>query len=111
MNEAPGFIYIFTEATPDEIEALRSKKATPTFYKVGMAGWGSSKPSASIEPLAKVYAKRRIHRLSRIKVELHRQVHDIVGLRDTTSQEDADEAQGKNIMVDGDITAKFVSPS
>jgi len=48
MNEAPGFIYIFTEATPDEIEALRSKKATPTFYKVGMAGWGSSKPSASI---------------------------------------------------------------
>lgn len=48
MNEAPGFIYIFTEATPKEIAALRSSKSTPEVYKVGMASWGRSKPSASI---------------------------------------------------------------
>lgn len=48
MIEAPGFIYIFTEATPEEIAALRSSNATPTVYKVGMASWGNSKPSASM---------------------------------------------------------------
>jgi hypothetical protein len=46
-----------------------------------------------------------------LKIELHRQVHDIVGLRITTKLEDAYEAQGENIMVDGYNTAKFVSPS
>lgn len=33
--------------------------------------------------------------VERIKVVLHRQVHDIIGLRDTISQEDANEVQGK----------------
>lgn len=47
MNEAPGFIYIFTEATPDEIIDLRRNNATPHLYKVGMASWGNSKPSNS----------------------------------------------------------------
>jgi hypothetical protein len=63
------------------------------------------------EPLAKVYAVIRMFIQNCVKVELHKQVHDIVGLRVTTSQEDANEAQGKNIMVDGDSTAKPVSPS
>ncbi len=48
MNEAPGFIYIFTEATPEEIATLRSNNATPAVYKVGMASWGKTKPSASM---------------------------------------------------------------
>jgi hypothetical protein len=48
---------------------------------------------------------------NRVKVELHKQVHDIVELRETTSLEDANEAQGKNIMVDGNRTAKPFSPS
>lgn len=48
MVETQGFIYIFTEATPEEIAALRSSNSTPAAYKVGMASWGNSKPSASI---------------------------------------------------------------
>lgn len=45
MNEVSGFIYIFTEATPEEITDLRRSNATPSVYKVGMASWGNSKPS------------------------------------------------------------------
>jgi hypothetical protein len=39
------------------------------------------------------------------KSELHGQIRDIVGLRDTTNREDAYEAEGKNIIVDGNNTA------
>lgn len=48
MNEVPGFIYIFAEATPEEITTLRSSRSTPELYKVGMASWGNSKPSGPI---------------------------------------------------------------
>jgi hypothetical protein len=45
MPERPGFIYIFTEASPEEISALRKTNSTPSTYKIGKACWGKATTS------------------------------------------------------------------